>query len=624
MFNFDEPIRLFVIALIFLLYFFFCCVDLRDDANSDPTNPLNPNRYAGNPATGQEQLPQVTRENQVLQQEPQGPALDQVIAQNRPGYVSMGYHSDYASMDYQHRNLAANENDYATLKEVKGQQHLMQQEGLVRAPRTQSESDAVAMASDPDYAVPYQHRMGYKGDTSLGRGLQETPGGNTPKGKSPPNIPDRPDLQEHTGIISDAARSVLSTSAPSSSPFATTPRKTTKRPVPTPRRNTNPRPVSDGSLDAIVVSGGESLPANGDFQERCNSEAGKRSDTGGVVGASADKKVQPPIPLPYQPTKTSLERHELAENTQVRSGMHLVEQSDDDEEPQVELQDQTSKAGTASEEQIKKKHYIIIAPPIPNGEGTAQATVSQDPHSQEVASESQTPAVDQVTGATGNSDSFQLTQDRHYVNADGVKRLSADLINLSLEPEDAAIFEPIYDKPIQLPEPPDIPNEILHQPPPSPTKLFGGAMRGDLDTSFQLLPGGWVGNPAFHPLQRPPQPGNPPVEPVHPVDELVHPTDQPVSPAGATSGGSYGEEIDAGIREIRQICGEEVQRDWCYAALLQFQGDVDQVVRLIKAQKLSKLTGKSERFCERTLTHCNWALDRAANYILENFEDKDV
>lgn len=508
----------------------------------------------------------------------------------------------YTSMNYQQCNPAADEADYATLKEVKGPQHFMQRQVNARAARTQSESDAVGMESDPDYAVPYQHGKGYKDDNSVGHGLQETPGGNTPRGKSPPNIPDRTDRQKHTGISSVTAESVLSTSAPVCSGFVTTPRKPTKRPVPTPRRNINFRPVSDGSLDTKPVIGRESPPANGHFQARCNSEAAKSLGTGDVVGASTDNKVPPPIPLPYQSTTPA-----------VHSEMHFKVQSVDDEELPVGLEDQT----TAPEQPSKKNHYIIIAPPIPNGEGTAQATASQDLHGQDLSSESQTPAVDQVTGATSNNDLFQLNEDRHYVNADEVRRLSADFVDLSLEPE----AEPIYDKPIQLPEPPDIPNEVLNQRPPSPSKLFGGTMRRDLDTSFQLPPGGLADNPAFHLL---PQPVNPPEEPVNPVDQLVHPSDQPANPGGATNVGAYGDEIDAGIREIRQICGEEVERDWCYAALLQFQGDVNQVVRVIKVQKLSKITGKTEQFCERTLGHNNWDLNRAATYIFDNFQDKVV
>ena len=528
----------------------------------------------------------------------------------------MGSDSVYTSMNYQERNPAADEIEYATLKEVKGPQHSVQRQE--RAPRTQSESDAVGMESDPDYAVPYQHRKGHKDDNSLVRGLQETPGDNTPRENFPPNIPVRPDLQEHTGVTSDAAESRLSSSAPTNSPFATTPRKVGKRPVPTPRRSTNSRPVSDaGSFDTKAVSGKESLPANGHFQARCNSETVISSGTGGVVGASTDNKVSPPIPLPYQPTKASLNQQELAEYTPVHSEMHLKEQSADDKEFQEELEDRT----TAPEQPLKKKHYIIIAPPIPNGEGTAHATASQDPHDQDLWSESQTPAVDKDTGATSNSDSsFQLTEDRLYVNADEVRSLPDDLVDLSLEPE----AEPIYDKPIQLPEPPDIPNEVLNQRPPSPRKLFGGSMRGDPDTSVQLPLGGLVNNTAFHLLDQVPQRANPPEEPVNPVEQLVHPSDQPVNPGGDTSEGAYGEEIDAGIREIREICGEEVQRDWCYAALLQFQGDVSQVVRVIKIQKLSKVTGKTEQFCERTLCHCSWDLDRAASYIFENFQDKDV
>lgn len=564
-------------------------------------------RCTGNLGTNHERMPQVAKENQALEPEPQGATVDHVIAQSRPGSSS-----GYISMDYHLRNRAANEDDYVTFKEVKGPQDMM-----ARTQRTLSESHALGPASDGDSGVLYQHRQGPKHDTLLKRGPQDIPGANTLDRNCRPDIPDRPDLQEHTGITSGAVGSVLSTSAPSYSPFATTPRKTSRRPVPTPRRNTNARPASDGSLDRKTVRNGkEVLPENGDFQALNNSETAKSSDTGGVVGASADKNEPPPIPLPYQPTRTSLEQQELAENTSVRSELRLEGQKGDNKELQVELQDQTSNYDTASEQPMKKKHYIIIGQPIPNGEGTAQASASKDSCGQDVLNESQAPAADQITGATSSSDSFQPTEDRHFVNADEVKRLSADFADLSLNPEE----EPIYDKLIQLPDPPYISKEILNQPPPSPSKLFGGTFREDLDTSFQPPPGGWDDNSAFHPFYQPPLPGYSPKEPVNPVDQ----SDQYVNPGGATSEGSYGEEIDAGIREIREIFGEEVPRDWCYAALLQFQGDVNQVVRVIKVQKLSKLTGKTELFCERTLSHCTWNLDRAASYIFENFEDKDV
>jgi len=376
-------------------------------------------------------MPQAKKENQALEPKPQGATVDHVIAQSRPG-------SGYISMDYHQRNPAANEDDYATIKEEKGPQHMM-----ARAHRTLSESNALGPASNGDSGVLYQQRQGPKDDTLLRRGPQDIPGANTLDRNCRPDIPDRPDLQEHTGITSGAVGSVLSTCAPSYSPFATTPRKTSRRPVPTPRRTTKARPASDGSLDRKAVR---------------------------------------------------------------------------------------------------------------------------------------------------NED------------------------------------EPIYDKPIQLPDPPYISKEILNHPPPSPSKRFGGTFREDLDTSFQLPPGGWDDNSAFHPFYQPPLPGYSPEEPVNPVDQPVYQTDQYVNPGGETSEGAYGEEIDARIREIREIreiFGEEVPRDWCYAALLQFQ-DVNQVARVIKIQKLSKLTGKSEPFCERTLSHCSWNLDRAASYIFENFEDKDV
>ena len=93
---------------------------------------------------------------------------------------------------------------------------------------------------------------------------------------------------------------------------------------------------------------------------------------------------------------------------------------------------------------------------------------------------------------------------------------------------------------------------------------------------------------------------NPQVGPV--LVRVFNPASQPVNPSGSTNEGAYGEDIVAKIREIRQICGE-VPRDWCYAALLQYQGDVEHVVRMFKIQRLSKLTGKTELSFVKELCH---------------------
>ena len=105
---------------------------------------------------------------------------------------------------------------------------------------------------------------------------------------------------------------------------------------------------------------------------------------------------------------------------------------------------------------------------------------------------------------------------------------------------------------------------------------------------------------------------------------LANPVSESANPPSAKIEKSYGHEIDAGIQEIQDVCGKDVSRDWCYAALLQYECDVKQVIDNIKVQKVATITGESEAFCRRTLKHCNWNMDRAAVYIMENFQGKDV
>ena len=654
---------------LYQCYFIFF-LDLENDTTSDPTNPLNPERYAGNTATDRVPIQQAATGNQAYERlevrgttghqtneqlAPQGSTGNQagvvpqsttgnlVTAQNL-GYMSMGCggadgamcsEENYMSMDYQQRNAATNDSDYAALKDMAAPSPHVQ-----RPSRTQSESDVAGLGSDPEYAVPYQLRNGSKDDASLELGLNRTLGGNkplsdVPRKKSPPDIPDRLDLQENKFIPTGGAGS-----------SATTPRQ--RRPVPTPRKN---RPSSARLVLDTKTNSGKELPSgNEDFPTRSNSQSIACPDTQSVASTSANEKVAPPMPLPYQSTKRSTEGQESVESAPVRSEVQAEEQNSNQEQPLVEVPDQTSQADSTSEQPRQSKHYIIIKPPIPNGAGSVQSFTYQDPHGQEISSESQGPLspVEQVVGVTNDDGSSQLIQDRHYENAVEVKRLSVDLIDLSANPEGGAVInEPIYDEPIKLPAPPEIPPEVINQPPPLPEKLFSGTLGRDLSPV-----GGWVFNPAFQPVNSASQPVNPAFQPVSPASQPVNPAFQPViptsqpgnpvgqpvnpvvqpvnsvsqavNPGSVTNEGAYGEEIDSGIREILQVCGEEVPRDWCYAALLQYQGDIEQVIRIIKTQKLSKLTGKTEQFCERTLSHCSWDLDRAAIYIFENFEDKDV
>ena len=616
-------------------------------------------------------IPQATTAN---------PAMDYAIPQaENTKYMSMGpapgdeldeleeNEENYTSMHhYQQPDPASNDGGYAILKDMRSPENLIKcldvQSGPTqRPPRTQSESELDRLYSNADYAVPYQNRKASKDDASLGRGAKGTPSGNA----NPPDIPDRLDLQENKLITAGTAER-----DPFSSPYATTPRK--KPPIPTPRRNLKLRPNSAGSLDRDTnMNNGEEQPP------RCSSQSIASSDTQGVAHMPANKKMPPDPPLPYQPTKHAPDvQQELGEYVHLHTEMHTEDRDGDDK--QLPVVDQNQTLGS-SEQLTKNKHYITFRP---NGERTVQPIPYQDFHGQEMLGESQTPAPPgrQIPGGVNNGDSSPLIEGPCYENADVMKRLSADVIDLSFNHEDPDP-DPIYDKPLTLPLPPDIPPEVLNQPPPLPDKLFGGTMRRNMDTSHQHFVGDWAlptepvnpfvqsvnpvvqpVNPVFQPVNPfvqsvnpvvqpvnpvvqpfnpvfPPvnpvfQPVNPVVQPVNPVFPPVNPVFQPVNPAvqpvnpasqpvnlgGATNEGAY----DAGIQEIRQMCGEEVARDLCYAALLQYEGDIERAVCVIKIQKLSNLTGKSEQFCERTLSHCTWDLDRAAGYIFENFEDKDV
>lgn len=69
------------------------------------------------------------------------------------------------------------------------------------------------------------------------------------------------------------------------------------------------------------------------------------------------------------------------------------------------------------------------------------------------------------------------------------------------------------------------------------------------------------------------------------------------------------------IKKIQEECGEDVDRGLCYSAFHQCQGNLEEAILMVKAQKLSKITGKTIDFCKRTLKHCSHNIERAANYI---------
>ncbi|XP_078374573.1 uncharacterized protein LOC144658113 isoform X2 [Oculina patagonica] len=484
-------------------------------------------------------------------------------------------------------NAATNDGDNVTLKDMKGPQHLIKRQDPQMHLGTQTESGTVGPVHVPDtyYAVPrQQHRKGSKGDAFLGLGLEGTPGGDKSPSDvlstiSPPDIPDRPDLQENTLIAAGGAGS-----------SATSPRG--RRPVPTPRSY-----------------------------------------------------------LRYHPSKRFPEGQEPGGSVPVSLETRAEEKTGDKKQLLEEIEDQPSGAHSTLEQTKKDKLDVVtvMRPTYANSKETVQPVATQNAYGQEISSKPQAPLspVEQLPNVTDNSDSSQLKEVPLYENTDEVNEV--DLIDLSSNPEDGvAKPKPLYDIPIKLPDPPYVPPEVLVQPPPLPEKTFGGTLGRDQDTSYQLpvrAVGGPEFNPAFQPFNPAFQRFNPVFQHVYPVTQLVKPVTQPVNPApqpfnpapkpvsqaaqavnpgGATKEGAYGEEIDAKILRIRQLCGEEVPRDWCYAALLQYQGDIEQVVPIIKTQKLSKLTGKSEQFCQRTLSHCNWDLDRAAGYILDDFENRDV
>ncbi|PFX24039.1 ack-related non-receptor tyrosine kinase-like [Stylophora pistillata] len=596
-------------------------MDFGDDIARDPTNPLSPDRSSGHPGINHGNMPQAT------------------TAKRCPKYISMSgrklapecvpeetlsLEEDYMSMDHQNRvPQGTNGGEYAMLKE-----------DARPSPGTHLESEAHGLETEVEYAIPYSTRKDRSGLTvNPSHGLSLS--WNQSAGTHTLEIPPRLDPHTNTINTTGASTSFPSERELSSSPFGTTPRK---KPVPTPRKKKS-QSASDDFSDTNRMDDTNSSDTNDDFPRRSNSESSYTPVTQNGTHESPYKKVPPPVPVPYHCSKRMPKTIEdrsnevgLGEIAELSlEGRPDVGDEDENEFP-LDLQDLRWQADLRSEQPVKNKHYITIKTPVPNGE----SFTFPNPQGQELCSGPQT-ATSTVEGSLGAAFNDYLTQDHVYENAKTLKPSPGNPRDLS--PNGEGNFEdtqPIYDKPLNLPMPPEIPPQVLNQPPPSPNDLFGGPNhQPPVFAGWENAPGtnDWpYGVEHMNAVNQPPiltaqfdeshEPFNPvgPANPVQPVDPATQPDDQ----VQTAEEGTYGEESDGRIREIRQVCGEELARDWCYAALLQYQGDVEQVVRMAKTQKLSKITGKSEGFCERTLTHCSWNLNRAAEYIIENFENKEV
>ena len=501
---------------------------------------------------------------------------------------------DYMSMETPASRQAQDRQESNTSQSALSQSHLPQ-----RPCRTMSESQV----STSDY-----ERIWDIDDSSL----QLTSTGTPQAIKRPPVIPSRPDLvNRKENKRPDRAVGVRS--------YGTTPRK---RPVPIPRKKAVER-LRSLSDDLSNRSDPD------ESQRRNNTDTGEVNDTKTAPSVDGQKQLGPQIPTPYETKRIhDAEVGVEGKNTAI---MAVSEELTAVEKSNVSEPDQSAAAG--------------------------------------VTSESCHP-----TGSSGES------QKPRYENSS----LMQDLIDFSFDSnespplppkQNATQKQPVYDTPVSYSLCPNIPDHEINQPPPLPARkpdISNEAM----DLAYNIAPlfvdnNGLVNthqppmagfglnalrmNPmpssAAVPVSQAAAPGcqggsnfklpsvvndsdnstnslNPVISPAFKLDNQAlrpaNPVSESVNPANSYVEKSYGHEIDAGIQEIQEVCGKDVSRDWCYAALLQYQCDVKQAIEDIKVQKLVTLTGKSKAFCRRTLNHCNWDMNRAAIYIVENFQDKHV
>ena len=518
---------------------------------------------------------------------------------------------DYMSMETPASPQAQDRQESKTSQFALSQSHLPQ-----RSCRTMSESQVSTSEYeriwDIENAVPFQNTKGSRDDSSL----QLTSTGTPQAIKRPPVIPSRPDLvNSKENKRPDRAVGVGS--------YGTTPRK---RPVPIPRKKARERlrPLSD---DLSNRSGPD------ESQRRSNTDTGEVNDTKTAPSVDGQKKLRPQIPAPYETKRIQ-----------------------NDAEVGVE------------------------------GKNTAIMAVSEELNEQTVVEKSNVSEPDQSVAAGVTSESCHPTgssgesQTPRYENS----RVMQDLIDFSSDSNECPPLppkqhttqkQPVYDTPVSHSLCPNIPDHEINQPPPLPARkpdISNEAMdlaynivplfvdnNGLVNTHQPPMAGFGLNAPSMNPMpssaavpvSQAAAPGcqggsnfklpsvvndsddstnnlNPVISPAIKLDNQAlrpaNPVSESVNPANSYVEKSYGHEIDAGIQEIQDVCGKDVSRDWCYAALLQYECDVKLAIENIKVQKLGTITGKSEAFCRRTLNHCNWDMDRAAIYIVENFQGKHV
>ena len=675
-----------------------------------------------------------------------------------PGEGSLD-EEDYMSMDYA----------YSSLKIVEGQENFTpgQLQPTKRLGRTMSESEI--LMSDQDCQVPFQNMKGSKDDSSVQLGSKGTPGDKTLTPVVPARLdlirensmtlPRNALNDRHAGLSPHAT-------TPRKRPVPAPRRKKMEYPRPVSdsfvdvndksdleesRRRSNTESATDDGADIVACKVGQrNAPPKIPFpyestrilndSARGKRDASQESNKHMAVEITDDKEpeqeARPTDPVaPHNVVTASVAPHGAVTASVAPHGAVTAFVA-----PHGAVTASVAPHGdvTAS----VAPHGDVTASVAPHGDVTASVaphgdvTASVAPHGDVTASVATNGKVaasvaqhSDVTTSNANhgagsgaSQSLTsqaphvqdgLSQQPRYVNSSVMEDLidfSSECVDLPpLPPKQHAAHaqkKPVYSKPLSLPMYPDIPEEVINQPPPPPNELFGGtALRPNVqsndvsDLAYSTVPlfdarGGLVtsrqppvGDLAFNPLNNKPlssttaKPADPAVKPIyehiwpdvdpvnprssfvnpnfdfhnpeynpdisttnlpnptiHPSFKLVnqdlkpvnvavqpaHPDAKPANLDGASNGRSYGDEIDAGIQKIQEVCGMDVSRDWCYAALLQYQGDVEHVVHILKAQTLVKITGKTEQFCTRTLSHCNWDLNRAAVYIIENYEDENV
>ena len=522
---------------------------------------------------------------------------------------------DYMSMETPASLQAQDRQESKTRQSGLSQSHLS-----LRPSRTMSESQVSTSDYeriwDIEYAVPFQNAKGSKDDSSL----QLTSNGTPQTIKRPPVIPPRPDLVNNT----EKAASQRPDRTVGVGSYGTTSRK---RPIPTPRQKARERlrPLSDDLSN-------KSDPD--ESRRRSNTDIGVVNDTKTAPSVDSQKKLGPQVPAPYEPKRTQngAEVGVEGENTAVR----------------------------ADSEELNKLTVVKKSTVSKPGQSAAAAVTSESCHhngsscaSQKPRNENSSVTQDLIDSSSDSNECPPLPPKQHATLQQPVYHT---LVSNSLCPN-------ITDHEINQPSPlpprkPEISSEATdlaynvvplfddnrnlvntHQPPVEGCGLNALRMN-PLPSSAAAVPvsqaaasvcqGGSnfklrsavtgsdnstnnLNSVISHAVKL----ENQALRPANPVSESANPPSAKIEK-------SYGHEIDAGIQEIQDVCGKDVSRDWCYAALLQHECDVKQAIENIKVQKLATITGKSEAFCRRTLKHCSWDMDRAAVYIMENFQGKDV